>query len=205
MPHFSRMRYQHPPFTQLGSFASTLARRLSEWNWVSFFPALISINACETEPYSNSKMEGRMPLLRYFLWGGGALLGLLFVLDACLPKPPVAHGASYDLPFIRIHSDRKWPERVVYDTDLHTVTAVPIASIEILMAPANTADALAKVQVREAYAKLQPSSVNKRQPSGPRGPATTQPKRKVAKRPAPPVVRLAQRPQFGFLFGRGIW
>ena len=56
-----------------------------------------------------------MPLARYFLYVGGVLLALLFILDAYLPKIPVADRAMIDLPVIRIHSDRKWPERVVYE------------------------------------------------------------------------------------------
>src|SRR6201991_1026293 len=58
----------------------------------------------------------QMPLARYFLYVGGVLLALLFVASACLPKPPaIAEGTEYPPP-IRIHSDRKWPERIVFDT-----------------------------------------------------------------------------------------
>ena len=62
-----------------------------------------------------------MPLRRYFSYVGGVLLTALFILDAWFPKPPVVERAPPNLPIIRIHSDRKWPERVVYDTNLQTI------------------------------------------------------------------------------------
>ena len=68
-----------------------------------------------------------MPLVRYFLFVGGALLALMFVVDAVLPKLPVSDRANTDLPAIRIHTDRKWPERVVFDTSLPTVVPVTAA------------------------------------------------------------------------------
>jgi hypothetical protein len=57
-----------------------------------------------------------MPLARYFSFVGGVLLTLLFILDAYLPKIPVREKATANLPIIRIHSERKWPERIVFDT-----------------------------------------------------------------------------------------
>jgi len=165
---------------------------------------LISIKDCQTKHLSKGKLERRMPLARYFLWTGGVLLALLFALDACLPKLPAAGRTNPDLLVIRIHSDRKWPERVVYDTNLPTVTAAPVASTEILPAPAPTADVSAEARVREAFAKLQAASAEELQPSAPKEPATTQPKRKVAKKHAPALLRLVERPQFGF-YGRRFW
>src|SRR5882672_4659807 len=57
-----------------------------------------------------------MPLARYFLYVGGVLLTLVFILDACLTKLPVMESAHVNSPIIRIRSDRKWPERIVFDT-----------------------------------------------------------------------------------------
>ena len=54
-----------------------------------------------------------MHLTRYSIFVGGVLLALLFISDGYLPKLPVTHEANSDFPvIIRIHSDRKWPERV---------------------------------------------------------------------------------------------
>ena len=59
-----------------------------------------------------------MPLARYFLWVGGVLLALLFVADARLPALPVAEATTdVPSPIIRIHSERKWPDRIVFDTN----------------------------------------------------------------------------------------
>ena len=64
-----------------------------------------------------------MPLARYFFFVGAALLALLFVADAYLPKLPAAErtNVTAGLSVIRIHSDRKWPEPVVFDTNLASV------------------------------------------------------------------------------------
>ncbi len=72
-----------------------------------------------------------MPLMRYFFFVGGVLLALLFVSDAVLPKLPVADRSdtAIDLPAVRIQSDRKWPERVVFDT------SVPATRPTIISAP----------------------------------------------------------------------
>lgn len=102
-----------------------------------------------------------MPLMRYFVFVGGALLALLFAANAWLPASPVTNAASVapaaDLSVIRIHSDRKWPERVIFDTTQTTIApvAVPMPVVaEVATAPARTAAPL-KVGVREAYAQVQ--------------------------------------------------
>jgi hypothetical protein len=146
-------------------------------------------------------------LARYFFFVGGVLLALLFIADAYLPKLPVADRANTDLPVIRIYSDRKWPERVVYDTSLPTIIPAQIANTDAgVPAPATVADVSAKAQVREAFAQLQPSDANQLQPSDPKKPEPNlQRKRKIAKRRvAPPMVLVAQQPQF-VLFGNSIW
>ena len=113
----------------------------------------------------------------------------LFILDAYLPKPPITHRAGTGSYIIRIHSDRKWPERIAYDTSLPTIIPVQIAS----------ADVSAKVRVREAFAQLsdteqlQPFVQKLRKPK-------LQRQHKVAKRHLP----AARQPQFAW-FGNGVW
>src|SRR6476620_9055042 len=86
--------------------------------------------------------EQRMPLARYFSFVGGLLLALLFALDAFLPKVPVAEKAKTNSPHIRIYSDRKWPERIVYDTNSQPVVAMLIANTDVtLHVPEVIADA----------------------------------------------------------------
>ncbi|SHL79272.1 hypothetical protein SAMN05444159_6832 [Bradyrhizobium lablabi] len=162
-----------------------------------------------------------MPVARYFMYVGGVLLALLFVINAYLPAPPpVADRADAELPVIRIHSARQWPKAVVFDTSqpapaqiAKTETAAP--------APATVADASAKARVRDAFAQLQPSDLKQVEKQGAQPDPKTaevktaevkpQPKRRVAKRRVappvgPPTMLVAQQPHFGFgLFGNNVW
>jgi hypothetical protein len=144
----------------------------------------------------------KMPVARYFFFVGGALLALLLLLDAVLPKSPAVDSteAAIDPPVIRIHSDRKWPERVVFDTSIPTIVPVQTAKTEaVVPVPTTTvADVSAKARVREAFAQLRPADVKKPEPK-------PQQKRKIAKRRvAPPTVLVAQHPRFGF-FDNNTW
>jgi hypothetical protein len=61
-----------------------------------------------------------MPLFQYFGWVGSCLLAALFAANWCL-SAPIAPAPPSDVPpnqrvNIRIHTDHKWPERVVFDT-----------------------------------------------------------------------------------------
>jgi hypothetical protein len=144
-------------------------------------------------------MERRMPLARYFFYVGGVLLALLFIAGAHLPKLPVAHWSDKVSYNIRVHSDRKWPQRIVYDTNLPTITPPQIASTEqSAAAPATIASAeprkqgpFAQLPASDAN-QLQSSDSKKRQPKQQR-------QRKNAKRHTPPPVLLAARQrQFGW-------
>lgn len=144
-------------------------------------------------------MERRKPLARYLFYVGGVLLALLFIADAYLPRLPDAHSADSVSYVIRIHSDRKWPERIVYDTSLPTITPPQIANAEQSAAAPVTITS-AKARVREAFAQLRPldasqlpsSDSKKREPKRQR-------QRKIAKRHTPPPVLLvAPQRQFGW-------
>jgi hypothetical protein len=150
-----------------------------------------------------------MPVMRYFLYVGAALLALLFVAGEAFPTLPVAPAAqaantAADVPMIRIHTDRKWPERVVFDTSAPTIVPAQthIATNEAgVAAPLTAADISIKVTARDAFAQLAPADLKKPSPK-------PQQKRKVAKRhvvpPTAPTMLVAQRPQFG-LFANNIW
>jgi hypothetical protein len=60
-----------------------------------------------------------MPIRQYLVWVGSALLVAIFAADWWLPDP-AAHSHSAIAPNervnLRIHSDHRWPERVVFDT-----------------------------------------------------------------------------------------
>jgi hypothetical protein len=146
-----------------------------------------------------------MPVLRYFLYVGGALLTLLFVVDAYLPPLPVTEnaGPGVDHSIIRIRSDRKWPERIVFDTTRPTIAAAS-APVTIPIAEASLPQKRAAAQplngqVQEAFAQLRPPPNEVRHP---------EPKRKarVAKsNVGPQRLRVAQQPVPFNFFGNSIW
>jgi hypothetical protein len=148
-----------------------------------------------------------MPLLRYFVFVGGALLALLFVSNAFVPKAPdeVRADSEFDKSTIRIQSERKWPARVVFDTNQPTIIPAPAATASV-QAPAAVADISSKARMREAFAQLPPPAATRAQLSDPKKPEKPAPqKRKIARRPvAPPVMLVAQQPQFS-LFGNNSW
>ena len=146
-----------------------------------------------------------MPVARYFLFVGGVLLALLFALDAFAPQQMAVAGnaaPSIDKTVvrIRIRSDQKLPERVVYDTSLPTIVP-PARTTQIAAAPAvPAADVSALAQVRDTFAQAEAKKLEKQpEPQAPR-------KRKIAKiRPAQ-QMRVAQQQHFGFgFFGSNTW
>ena len=148
-----------------------------------------------------------MPLARYLLFVGGVLVALLFISDPFLPKLPVADRASSHSAIIRIHSDQKWPERVVFDTSLPALIPAQIENAETdLPSPARVGDVV-KAMEREAFAQLQPSDANQLQRSDPkkREPKLQRQRKRIAKRQAAPAARLvARQPQSGW-FGNSMW
>jgi hypothetical protein len=155
-----------------------------------------------------------MPLLRYFVFVGGTLLALLFISDAVLPKQPLPsflNVASTEQPLVRIHSERKWPERIVFDTSMPTVKPAVLAEAQ----PAPQVVPAPKARVREAFAQFTPpvskgdvkidakievkTDVKPDQAVAKVADAGPQPKRKVAKpRPPRPLVLVAQQPHVGW-------
>ncbi len=145
-----------------------------------------------------------MPVLRYFMFVGGALLALLLIVSAWMPPAPPAasSGSATDLPVIRIHSDHKWPDRVVFDTTRPTVTPAPPTVVAQAPSPPTSAnDQQSKGQAREAFAQLRPNPGT----DDHRGREPKRKRRSVAKsRPWPPRMMVAQQRPF-FLFGNNVW
>jgi hypothetical protein len=152
-----------------------------------------------------------MPLARYFLFVGSALVALLLFLDAYLPSQVVnsaiATGgtvADAGRPMLRIRSSQKLPERIVIDTSIATIVP-PLVPTVVAEAPekAPVLDALAQVT-----SDVKKSDMKKSEPKSP-------PKRKVAKRQIhQPMVAYAQAPRLAYaqaprldfdLFGRSSW
>jgi hypothetical protein len=143
-----------------------------------------------------------MPLLRYFIFVGGALLTLLFVVDAFAPPLAVEAAKSQtDLSIIRIHSDQKWPERVVFDTSRPTVpppqtvvaSTMPSAAPQAMPPQTQKSVDVAPLKkgVREAFAQV-PSAQDRQR--------RAEAKRKALARTNPTTIIVAQQPHFG-LFG----
>ena len=148
-----------------------------------------------------------MPVARYFLFVGGVLLALLLALDAFAPQQvAVASNAapSIDKTVVRIRSDQKLPERVVYDTSLPTIVP-PASKVQVAAAPRPpvVSDVTAQARVRDTFAQFVPADVKKPEPQAQR-------KRRVAKVRANPPMQFAQQPMqfaqqshFGFFGGPG--
>jgi hypothetical protein len=148
-----------------------------------------------------------MPLARYFLYVGGVLLTLVFILDACLTsKLPVIERSHANSPVIRIHSDRKWPERIVFDTALPIIVSAPVIVEDVSPNPTTATDVSVKVREREAFALMQPSDAKRLEPSEPRRRELKMKRqRKIVKRHVVPrSVLVARQSQFGW-FGNTIW
>jgi hypothetical protein len=138
-----------------------------------------------------------MPVARYFLFVGMALLVLFFAADAYLPKsePAEVPKATANLSTVRIHSDQQWPERIDIDTTLPTITPLAPPMRVVNIPPAKAAEEPAKAQVRDAYAEAHPTDSNR----------PTRKRRTIARGfYGSQPIRLAQQPQFGF-FGNGFF
>ena len=58
-----------------------------------------------------------MPLFQYFGWVGGFLLAALLAANWCISVPIAPPRVPLDQKInVRIHTDHKWPEPVVFDT-----------------------------------------------------------------------------------------
>ncbi|NEU96649.1 hypothetical protein [Bradyrhizobium uaiense] len=176
-----------------------------------------------------------MPVARYFLFVGGVLLALLFVVNAIVPQEAVVASQNQSLSspavdnktVVRIKSVQKLPERVVYDTSLPTIVPSQVNAVAAAAPPA-TGDASAEARVRNTFAQFIPPEkadtnkvVAEAKPAEQPAPAQPQApkKRKVAHnhnhyqqpmRFAQPGMyqpyRVAQQqPRMGFFGGFGTW
>ena len=134
-----------------------------------------------------------MPLLRYFMFVGGALLALLLIVAWASPTPPVAGtvASGGDVPPVRILSDRKWPERIVLDTSQQTITP-PVLAAQAL-APV---DMSTKTRAHESYAQLVPSD---QKPADAVAKKPQSPKRRVARsHPVGRPMMMVQQPRYAY-------
>jgi hypothetical protein len=98
-----------------------------------------------------------MPLFQYFGWVGSCLLATLFAANWCL-SAPIAPAPPSDVPpnrriNIRIHTDHKWPERVVFDTTRSALAREAKVDPETDIGPSET-PARTERQPFDAFAEL---------------------------------------------------
>jgi hypothetical protein len=143
-----------------------------------------------------------MPLAAYFCNVGAALFALLLIADYYLPTASVPQKAAANPPIIRIYSDRKAAEPVIFDTtQIVIATAAPSSWDRNPPAPAArmiSSNHIDVSGVRDAFASYREASVEKRQST-----------RKYAARGArryaqPQIVSAARQPQFSW-FGFRRW
>jgi hypothetical protein len=100
----------------------------------------------------------RVPIVKYFVCVGSALVALLFIANWCLPERPafLTDQSQVDKTILRIKSERKWPEKVVLDTTRPAILA-PFGET-MTSAPPGTipADDATETPGLEALAQLKP-------------------------------------------------
>jgi len=97
-----------------------------------------------------------MPLFQYFGWVGGFLFAALLAANWCVSAPIAAAPPRSELPLdqrinIRIPTDHKWPERVVFDTMRSTLAQSGDAQTDV---GGGETPALAERQPFDAFAEM---------------------------------------------------
>ena len=139
-----------------------------------------------------------MPLARYFVVVGGALMALLFVFDFFSPKASADSGihsaGPVDKTTMRIRSEQKLPERIVFDTTQPTIapkaaqTQAAQTTQAALPGPEPVPEITPKARVRETFAQFAP--VEKKADT------TVHKKKKTARAPGQPMY-VARYSYFG--------
>jgi hypothetical protein len=154
----------------------------------------ISLTGSEEQSFRATLVSARdilkrrrcVPVLRYLLFTGSALLALLFLADWywATTTTTVASGdqmqeTSIDRDILRIRSAQRWPQKIVFDTNLPTI--VPPQSVVADVPPPAVATPVAEKPARNAFAEMKPAA----QPQGPARKAIV---KRRASRPAPARV-----------------
>jgi hypothetical protein len=144
-----------------------------------------------------------MPLIRYFVITGGALLALLYLADYYMAGPvSAAAEAGPDLSIARIHSAQTWPEKIVFDTNVRQIplTKTVASSTSDAAAPAapdGTRQAFAMAAQPTAELKASESKPSDAKAAEPRQAKAAAPNKRVAERHRRrQPSRMAARSQF---------
>jgi hypothetical protein len=143
-----------------------------------------------------------MPVARYFLFVGGVLLTLLFAFDAFAPKAVADNtthaAAGVDKSTLRIRSDVKWPERIIFDTTQPTIVPKAAPTQVAVAGPEPAPEISAQARVRETFAQFVPVEPK-------RAETPVQRKRKIAKTRSSQPMRFAQQQRYGGFWGTSTW
>jgi hypothetical protein len=107
-----------------------------------------------------------MPLVRYFLFTGSLLLGLLFLGDVYLPRPAEAVTADVDRSIIRIHTSQRWPDAVPIDTSVPMPRATPPGPAVASATPIPASIREAKAYIPADFPAASPKSFDQPKPTG---------------------------------------
>jgi hypothetical protein len=139
-----------------------------------------------------------VPLFRYFVAVSGVLLVMLALANWCFPTPPPApsNETPFDRSSLRIQSERKWPQKVEFDTTMLPFVAPSAPTVSMAVAGAH-----AQTPPLDALAQAKPADK-------PSEPQTTKPKPHVrmahrTPRSAPRMMVAANPPSQAWSFGWG--
>lgn len=145
-----------------------------------------------------SERAGSVPLVRYFVVVACVLLAMLAVANWSLPNPPPlpSQETEVDKSTLRIRSERKWPQKIEFDTAMDPFIA-PSAPPAVATAAPAAAAATREKPALNALAQAKPPELE-----------ITKPKSKMrtvrrASRSAPRVVVAANPTAPGWSFGWG--
>jgi hypothetical protein len=104
-----------------------------------------------------------VPIARYFMFVGCALVGLLFIAGWCLPTPSAMfadQSVAIDRAVIRIKSAHKWPEKVVLDTSQPTIVSPAVEESPAAQPVRLPPDEAGDQSGLEALAQLKPEMLS---------------------------------------------
>jgi hypothetical protein len=141
-----------------------------------------------------SERVGSVPLVRYFVVVAGVLLAMLAVANWSLPSPPLLPNqpTEIDKSTLRIRSERKWPQKIEFDTAMQPFIAPSAPRVAIALAAVQPAK-----PPLEALTQVKPAEPQITKPK----PRTRTARR--APRSAPPIVVAANPTAPAWSFGWG--
>jgi len=143
----------------------------------------------QSSTHADQLASAGLPLRRYFLFVGGALLAVLF-LAGLLPAPVKKGETHHNFPPIRIHSELRGPPAVFIDTSQRMMAPEALAQADI--EPEAAPEARIGPSLPKSYAQLQSPVAAGEPRKKPEHNLQAKRKRLMARRRYP-AVQIAQR------------